>query len=275
MLPKSVPPEFVRLVSAILACLLCIPFIRLHDGPIKLLVFSENQALLIPYFLIYLLSTAFVVPKTLARLGIRVRSRSVERLQAAERDDEDDGTVELPIRILRGEGLIRVFSAASYLAGFVCLLLAWIVPAGAAPWDPWTKTITLLSFAVFLLILGFLSSHTQPVFICEVSEQGILAPDGFWGRQTFVPWGDLVRCEIIRDDESWPDHFLVWDGRGRQRFKRSRRWMGQLRRSERSRVFRALMSRFPRKANPDRKPEPALAGVKSSQSGIGSSMADR
>ena len=264
MVPKSVSPGFVRLVAAILACLLCIPFIRLHDGPIKLFVFSENQPLLIPYVLIYLLSTAFVVPKALACLGIRVRGRSVERLQAADGDDEYAGAVDLPIRIIRGEGLIRVFSVASYFAGLVCLLLAWIVPAGAAPWDPWTKTITLLSFAVFLLILGFLSSYAQPVFICEVSEKGILAPEGFWGRQTFVPWGDLVRCEIIRDDGSWPDHFVVWDRRGRRRCKRNKHWMGQLRRSERTQVFRALMSRFPQRAKPGQEPALALAGVKSS-----------
>jgi hypothetical protein len=41
--------------------------------------------------------------------------------------------------------------------------------------------------------------------------------------------------------------------------------MGQLRRSERTQVFRALMSRFPQKAKPEPEPKLALAGVKSSE----------
>ena len=40
--------------------------------------------------------------------------------------------------------------------------------------------------------------------------------------------------------------------------------MGRVRRSERTRIFRALRSRFPLKAKPDQEPEPALAGVTSS-----------
>ncbi len=196
-------------------------------------------------------------------LGIQVRSRSVERFQAVEHIDEAEGAVKLPIRIIRGERAIRVLSAASYLAGAVCFVLAWFLPTAA--WEtPWMKSGAMLGLATFLLILGFLIARGKPDVICELTEEGIRAPDGrFWVRQTFVPWGDLVRCEIIRDDETWCDHFLLWDRNGRQRFKRSRGWMGRVRRSERTRIFRALRARFPLKAKPDKGSEPAMAGMAS------------
>jgi hypothetical protein len=260
MLPKSVSPRFVPLAAAILAAIPCVLFAYV---PINLIHLGENPSFQLRFWLIYILSLFFVVPKVLSCLGIRIRSRSVERFQAEDRDDGHAGSVELPIRIVRGQRLISMVSAAFYLAGLVFLLAAWfLLPRGHR--DAWMNTVAMLSLAAFLMIVGFLVRRARPVVICEVNEKGIRAPDGFWGRQTWVPWADVTRCEIIRDDGTWCDHFLLWDREGRRRFKSSRDWMGRVRRSERTRIFRALRARFPLKAKPDGGAEPAMAGVTSS-----------
>jgi hypothetical protein len=263
MLPKSVSPKVVPFLAMPVFFLLLIPLFPLQRALLNFLDVREDGAGG-NLFLLALFPSVYLARKGLAFLGIQVRSRSVERFQAVERDDEAEGAVELPIRVIRGEREIRVLSAASYLAGAVCFVLAWFLPAAA--WEThWMKTVAMLGLSTFLLILGFLIARGKPDFICELTEEGISAPDGrFWVRQTFVPWGDLVRCEIIRDDETWwCDHFLLWDRGGRQRFKRSREWMGRVRRSERTRIFRALRARFPLKAKPDKGSKPAMAGVAS------------
>jgi hypothetical protein len=258
MLPKSVSPRFVPLAAAILAASIPLAYV-----PINLIHHSETASFQLRFWLIYFLLLFFVVPKALSYLGIRIRTRSVERFQAVEHDGGSEEAVELPIRIVRGQRLIRVPSVAFYLGGLVCLVLAWF-PLLAELKDPWVMTLVMLGFAVILMGLGFLAGRAKPDLLCEVSDEGIRAPDGFWGRLTFVPWGELTRCEIIHDDERvWHDYFRLWDRTGRRRFKRSKRWVGLLRRGERERIFRVLRARFPRKAKPDQGPEPAMAGVAS------------
>ena len=193
-----------------------------------------------------------------------MRSRSVEHLQAAENDREDGVSVELPIRIDQGRWLMRVAPAALFLGGLACLVLTlclaitWFPPPLSRV-DPLPVTLGSLGMGFVLMAGAFLARRCKPELLCEISEKGIRAPDGFWGRQTLVPWGDLSRCEIIHDDEKiWHDHFVLWDRAGRRRFQKNKHWMGQLSRSERTRILRALRSRFPRKEKPDRNPEPAL-----------------
>ena len=118
----------------------------------------------------------------------------------------------------------------------------------------------------FVLMGGaFLARRCKPQLLCEISEKGIRAPDGFFGRQTLVPWGELARCEIIHDDEkAWYDHFVLWDRAGRRRFRSCKTWLGRLRRSDRARIIRALRSRFPEKEKPVPDLEPELAHQASS-----------
>ena len=191
MLPKSVSPRFVPLAAAILAILLCIPFIRLHNGPIKLIVLGENQGFLSLYFLTYVLSVAFLArkPSRISASACAAGPSSDSRRSIATKARWPSSCRSGSYRDLR---LIQLISIILFFAGLVCLVLAWLLPSGGPPWDPWTKTITWLSFAIFLMIAGFLFSRIKPDLICELSEKGILAPDGFWGRQTFVPWGELA-----------------------------------------------------------------------------------
>ncbi len=262
MLPKSVSLRSVRLASASSAALLCI---ALELTAIKLVHVQ------IRFWGIYFLFLFVLVPTALWGLGIRVRSRSVERFHAPGCDDGPEAAVDLPIRIIRqGPRLIRATSIALFLGGLVCLVLAlcialtWFSPPRARE-DPLPLTLGSLGIGFVLMAGAFLVRRCKPESLCEISEKGIRAPDGFWGRQTLVPWGELARCEIIHDDERiWYDYFVLWDRAGRHRFKSSRNWLGLVRQSERTRILSVLRSRFPQNAKPDWDAEPVLAGVASS-----------
>jgi hypothetical protein len=262
MLPKSVSPRVVYFLAMPLFFLLLISLFSLERRLFKLLIFEDGMGgtlVILAY-----LASYYLARKGLVLLGIQVRSRSVERFQAVEHHGESEGAVEWPIRIIHGEGLIRVTSAAFYLGGLVCFVLAWF-PLLAELKDPWVMTLVMLGSATILMGLGFLAGRARPDSLCEFSDEGIRAPDGLWGRMTFVPWGDLARCEIIHDDETAPhDYFLLWDRSGRLRFRRSKHWAALLRRGEREKIFRVLRTRFPRKAKPDHGPEPAPAAVTAS-----------
>src|SRR5262249_7835070 len=160
--------------------------------------------------------------------------------------------------------VMRVMLVAYSLGGLLCLVLAlclvftWFPPPGPRM-DARETTVALLGMGFLLMASAFLIGRCKLPLVCEISEKGITAPDGFWHRPTFVPWGELVRCEIIHDDDRvWHDHFVLWDRAGRRRFRSCKGWMGRLRRSDRTRILRALRSRFPQKEEPDRAPEPAL-----------------
>lgn len=260
MLPRSISPKVVPFLTIPLALLLYIPLEPVEDALFRALHIPGKHHPPVVLLAIFIFLVAVVVPRLLGQIGIHVRSRSVERLESADRDDESIGPIELPIRIVRGKRLMKVLSAVFSIAGLACLMLAWFLPSAA--WEtPWMKTVAMLSLATFLLILGFLFGRAEPVFVCEITRKGILAPDGFWGRHTFVRWDDLVRCEIIRDDTRWPDHFVAWDRKGRRRFRRSKYWLGQVKRSDRTRIFRALRARFPQKEKRDDTAVPKLVAA--------------
>jgi hypothetical protein len=264
MLPKSVSPRFVWYAAIPVFLLLLIPLLPLHRALLKLLALPEGGLGAEPFILAYFLFV-FLVRKALPFLGIQVRSRSVERLQAAGRDREDEVTDDLPIRIYRGRWLIRVVPAALFFGGLVCLTFAFCL---AITWFPPPRAkddarlLTLGSVELGIILMGgaFLARRCKPGLLCEISEKGIRAPDGFWGRQTLVPWGALARCEIIHDDERiWYDHFVLWDRAGRRRFRSCETWLGRLRPSDRTRILRALRSRFPQKDKPGQNLKPVLA----------------
>jgi hypothetical protein len=263
MLPKSVSPRFVGLASIPVAILLLIPLMMVERALIGRLGLREDQytgPLCVP---ISIFASLFLVPKVLSSLGIRVRSRSVERLQAVGHDRGDAAAHDLPIRIYRGQWLSRVVPAVLFLASLVCLVLAfclaitWFPPPGAR-YDALVLTLGLIEGGVILMGGAFLARRFKPELLCEVSEKGIRAPDGFWGRPTFVPWEELARCEIVHDDERiWYDHFVLWDRAGRRRFRSCKTWLGRLGPSDRARILRALRARFFQEEKPG--PEPVLA----------------
>jgi hypothetical protein len=266
MLQKSVSPSFVGVASIPLAIVLLIPLMLVERALIQRLDLRGDQytgplCLSIAIFL-----ALFLVRKVLSSLGIQVRSRSVERLQAAGRGREGEVADDLPVRIYRGRGLIGLLAFVFLVGGLACLVLVgcllftWFPPPRSGD-NVVLFTLALLEAGIILIGAAFLARRwCKPELLCEVSEKGIRAPDGFWGRQTFVPWEELARCEIIHDDERiWYDHFVLWDRAGRRRFQSCKTWLGRLRPSDRTRILRALRSRFPQKEKPGPDLEPVLA----------------
>jgi hypothetical protein len=266
MLPKSVSPSFIGVASIPLAILLLIPLMLVERALIQRLDLRGDQytgPLCLP---IAIFLALFLVRKVLSSLGIQVRSRSVERLRAAGRGRKDEAADDLPIRIYRGPGLIGLMAFVFLVGGLACLVLAgcllftWFPPPRHAD-NVLVFTLALLEAGIILIGAAFLARRwCKPELLCEVGEKGIRAPDGFLDRQTFVPWEDLARCEIIHDDERiWYDHFELWDRAGRRRFQSCKTWLGRLSPSDRDRILRALRSRFLQKEKVDPKAEPALA----------------
>ncbi len=94
--------------------------------------------------------------------------------------------------------------------------------------------------------------------LCEINDKGIRAPSGTWRLSKLVSWQELVRLEIIHNEEfGICDYFVLYDRAGRRRID-ARSWMGEVRSADRTRIFRALRARFPGKAKTDSSTEPAL-----------------
>jgi hypothetical protein len=271
MFPKSVSPRFVGFASIPVAILLLIPLMLVEKALIRSLDLRGDQYTGPLCLSIAIVLALFFVRKGLSSLGIQVRSRSVERLQAAGRGREDGVADELPIRIHRGPGLIGLATFVFLIGGLACLVLTgcllftWFPPPRSGD-DVLLFTLALLEAGIILIGAAFLARRwCKPELLCEISEKGIRAPDGLWGRPTFVPWEELVRCEIIHDDERiWYDHFVLWDRAARRRFRSCKTWLGRLRPSDRTRILRALRSRFLQKEKPGPAQGPALAHQASS-----------
>jgi hypothetical protein len=248
MLPKSVSPRFAAWVGAVIVGLLlaCIVFLERPLCRLFAIPFKGYKAIPIgcAMFLSHILAS-----KALQYLGIEVRSRSVQRFQPARRDAEAVA-VDLPIRIAQSQWLIWGMSAGFFLGGFIFLLPLWNR-------DPVHDPTAVLACGLVLMIVGLIMTRARPSMTCEITEKGILAPAGTWGGLRFVPWEELVRCEIIRDDEQVGDYFVLWDRKGRCPFK-SKSWIGDVGAANRARIYRALMSRFPEKAKADGDIEPAI-----------------
>ena len=131
MLPKSVSPRFVGFALLLVMSLLLIPLVPLELVLIQRLGLDRSAGFVcIP---ICMVASGFLVPRILSFLGIQVRSRSVEHLQAAENDREGVVSVELPIRIDQGRWLMRVAPVALFLGGLACLVLTLCL---AITWFP-------------------------------------------------------------------------------------------------------------------------------------------
>lgn len=140
-------------------------------------------------------------------------------------------------------------SVFMFFAGFVLILMPLFIP------PPVRDTTPACLLGLLFLLIGFLITRCKPSTLCEIDDKGIFAPAGFWSTPRFVPWPELARCEIIRDDERMGDYFVLWDKNGRCRFQ-ARTWIGRVSSSDRARIFRELRSRFPKKANFVVKPGP-------------------
>jgi hypothetical protein len=264
MFRKSVSPRFVFVATVLVGLLLALVLVPIELALIRHLGLRKEQYKG-PYCpLIVIFASLYLVPRALSSLGIRVRGRSVERLQASDRNRRDAVADELPIRIERGgSSLVGVMRNVLFFSGLACLVLAacllftWFPPPGPRA-DASLFTLGLLEMGGLLLGGAFLARYGKPELLCEISEKGIRAPDGFWGRETFVPWENLARCEIIHDERIWHDHFVIWDRAGRRRFRSSKNWMGRMRRSDRDQILRALRSRFVQKEKPGPDLEPVL-----------------
>ncbi len=197
MLPKSVSRHFVLLASASVAIPICtttlifIPqsFMRKAaeslDGRVLAGISGSAASVL----------STFLVLKAFSYFGVRLRGRFVERLQSAHRDEEEVAA-ELPILIRHNPWPVWIAAGVTFLFGLgMCLSLI-----GIPRLDP--DTDATFAVALILMTIGLIVTAYKQPKLCEVSDQGIRAPAGYWNRLRFVPWDERVRCEINRDDES-------------------------------------------------------------------------
>jgi hypothetical protein len=254
---RTISPKTLWIVAIPVSLLLCIPLVPLARILLKLFALDEQRAHAITGP-ICVFAYLYLLPKVLPYLGIQVRRRSVERFQAAHREDQPVA-LDLAIRIYQGQRFIWAMSAALFVAGVVLLMFTWFpTPGRQAP-----PMFTGLG----LMLIGLILTRVKPDLSCEISEKGIRAPAGIWHRQILVPWNELVSCEIVHDEGMASDYFQLWDRSGRRRFN-SRSWC--ISSEDRARIHRALRSKFVEKD----KGEGSLELVWSSSSSL-SSVWDR
>jgi hypothetical protein len=195
--------------------------------------------------------------KVLWYLGIPVRSRSVERFQTAYLGDKAVAE-ELPIHVHYDQRAPWIAGIVLFLIGLGAFLSPIWWPQAAGDAGP-----AHVFGSIGMLIGLIIAAYRQPK-LCEISQGGIRTPGGFWGRLRFVPWEELVRFEIIHDDDQgMSDYFVLWDRQGRLRVD-ARSWIKHVRPSDRARILHALRVRFPEKAQADSHEEPLLVGPASS-----------
>jgi hypothetical protein len=242
---------FPKSVSLTFACCAAIP---VGFGLFALLLSIERRwfnAPVLPLFTVVGVGalSGGLIGLVLSFLGIEVRRRSVEQLHAVDRDAKGI-FIDRPVQIRYNQRPIRIAAYFIYVFGLGIFLSShWFLHS--------VPDIAPLAFVgLFFTLFGlFVGAYKQPK-VCEINDQGIRAP-GFWGWFTFVPWYELVRCDVVRND-SWGDYFLLWDRAGRCRLNASS-WMANVSRADRVWILEILRSRFPDKAKADRNAEPALA----------------
>lgn len=249
MLPESVSPRVVLLLAFLVAFFVYLPLMPLETALLKPFGVTPDKGLPVLLIPICFLSNHVLVPRALGALGIRVRTWTAERFRAADRDELIDAPVELPIRIRQGQWIIRIGAALAFLLGSSLFLYGSCLPEDRLTWPA-------RLWGAGLLLVGLILSRTRAPLICEISEEGIRAPEEAFRFTTFVPWTEITDCEFINDSmKYWCDHFVLYDRSGRERFVESGSWLPQLRAADRARVLRALRFRFPRKAGPGHAPE--------------------
>jgi hypothetical protein len=250
MLPKSVAPRFVWFATFPLSLLLWVVLSPWLDALAKFLALRIEGL----FNLGFVFLSHYLIRRALGYLGIPVRSRSVERFQESDRDEEEVAE-DLPIHIRTIQWPIWVVSPLLILAGFVVLLIPLWIP------HPVHDSATLaVIMGPALIIAGLLATRARRRTICELNDKGIRVPDGFWGRLRFTPWQELDRFEIIHDDENslLSDDYVLWDKAGRRRFQAFIQRLLWMKRSDRARIVRALRARFPEKGKADSPAEPVL-----------------
>ncbi len=257
MPPRSVSPGFADLVSVPVSFVLLLPIALIDKS-----LFDHNPigGSFGFFWVAAWLSARVLVPVGLACFGIRVRSRSVERLRASDRRVVRPPAGAIPVRITRNMVLFRAVGAALMFVGLIGLLLAMVM-APSHPIEPWTKTILVFSVSTLVTAVGVFLLRCRPFLLCEINDRGIRAPDDILGRLTFIPWSEITGCEIIRDDRLWWDHFIVWDRADVPVFKQSAIWMRSVSRSDQERLFAALRSRLAWKHRPLPSADPAMVGA--------------
>ncbi len=260
MPPRSVPLGFVNSLAVPVSCLLLAPTTLIAQ---RMFGYHWSGAALPIWVVCLLLAQHLLVPLGLRCFGIRVRRWSVERFQPGDRGGVKTSTGAPPVRITRYKGLLRVVGAMLLLVGLLGLAPARIIAPGHSM-DPWTKTFGDFGISMVLAAAGVLLLRCPPLLLCEINDRGIRAPHDVVGWITFIPWSEVSRCEIIRDDRSWWDHFIVWDQADLPLFRQSRTWMREIPRSDRERLFTALRSRLPRTDKPLSVDDPAMAGAAAS-----------
>jgi hypothetical protein len=167
--------------------------------------------------------------------------------------------VDLPIRVYRGSPMLRVFAVCYVLLGLVCLLLSCLAMSD--------QPFRISGFiGLILMSCGLMMARADAKeLVCEISQNGIRASEGFWRQPAFLPWEQVARCEIVGNGEDGMlNDFMLWDRSGRRRFVRLSTWLSVWRPSECTGVIHALRSRFPLKVKPGQNPEPVPAHQASS-----------
>jgi hypothetical protein len=250
MLPKSVSPKFIPNATVLAGIVLSVPIFFLVRPRIENYVLS-----VIPIGFVFALAH-FLVRKALSYLGIPVRRRSVEQFQSDQQDAKEVAALA-PRAIHYNQTPIRIAACVIFLAGLSIFVISNWFRTSAPDVAP------LLAVGLFFMGLSVMAGAYRQPKVCEISQQGIRAPNS-WGWRRFIPWHELVRCEIIHDDENARgDYFMLWDRAGRCRVNASS-WIADLSRMDRDTIFGVLRSRFPGKAKVDRNAEPALLEAASS-----------
>ena len=214
------------------------------------------------YLLVRVISVvlvSFLLARTsLYLLGFPIRSRSVEPLKPAADGDPDGSLIDLPLRITYSNSYRRQMIGGAIVFIVMCPWLFWY------PLPRLDEKVRLLRpiAAVFCGLIGIAAivRFLSLKIVCEMTVDGINAPDDYGSSgNTFVPWDHLVACEFIYDElGAMCDHFVLRDRAGRPRFRSSGTWLTCVSPADRTRIVRALRSRFPQKANVDSGAAPVL-----------------
>jgi hypothetical protein len=187
----------------------------------------------------YVLARLFV--RFLGLVGLSLRSRSVERLKPAAHGGLDESRIDLPIRVPYRYSFTFRLGAVGLLV--MCPVSLWYPPPSVDDRAPLLRPIGAICCGLAGSV-GIVRSLQRRI-VCEITAEGISAPNDYGSRITFVPWENLVSCEFIFDDaSSLCDHFVLWDKAGRPRFRSSGTWLTYVTPADRSRIFRALKSRY-------------------------------
>jgi hypothetical protein len=211
------------------------------------------------------------MPAMSVYLNSRTGRKRIEHRIASHQDCQARAAAEFPIRINCKGGFDGARHAVVPRKVLLCCTIPGLVLSVAAfgfPAPLVGRHFLVATVGLGLLFLSYLIARTgkrNP--ICEMTLQGITAPDGvILGATVYVPWEDVAECEFIHDDE-YPAHtyFRLRDRAGRVQFKWSFGWLHVVDAVDRARIHELLRSRFPLQVRDDADGESGALSIASKE----------